>query len=170
MRGFPIAWGTRAVLCAGLLLAPLCAQERLAVLGPTVSVAPPERVTLVKGRAGRVTLQFRVAPGFHINSNTPKSEYLIPTALKVEPAGKITVAKIVYPEGADMSFAFAPEEKINVYTGDFAVEMTLKATSTAAPGSYKLHGLLRYQACDNAACYPPKKLPIEVDVLVGSSR
>jgi hypothetical protein len=29
-----------------------------------------------------------------------------------------------------------------------------------------MHGVLRYQACDNAACYPPKTLPVSFDVKV----
>jgi hypothetical protein len=29
-----------------------------------------------------------------------------------------------------------------------------------------MHGVLRYQACDNAACYPPKTVPVRFDVKV----
>jgi uncharacterized membrane protein len=29
-----------------------------------------------------------------------------------------------------------------------------------------LRGELKYQACDNAACYPPKKLPVQFEVRV----
>ena len=34
------------------------------------------------------------------------------------------------------------------------------------PGKYVMHGMLRYQACDNAQCFPPKALPVSFDVKV----
>jgi hypothetical protein len=76
------------------------------------------------------------------------------------------VTKVSYPEGKDMSFPFAPDEKLNVYTGDFAVTMTVRPLHTVQPGKYAIHGDLKYQACDNAACYPPKHLPVEFEVKV----
>jgi len=36
-----------------------------------------------------------------------------------------------------------------------------EAASGAERGAY-VDGTLRYQACDQAACYPPKSLPVEV--------
>jgi len=38
---------------------------------------------------------------------------------------------------------------------------------SVVPGKYVMHGVLRYQACDNAACYPPKTVPVSFDVKVG---
>jgi hypothetical protein len=133
---------------------------------PSVSLAPIEPVTVTRGQGGTATLHFRVAPGFHINSNTPKSEFLIPTALKMDAPTDIALTKVGYPEGKDMSFPFAPDEKLNVYTGDFTVTMTVRPLHTVQPGKYAIHGDLKYQACDNAACYPPKHLPVDFEVKV----
>jgi hypothetical protein len=44
------------------------------------------------------------------------------------------------------------------------------APAKAATGTYTVHGELKYQACDNNACYPPKKLPFTFNVKVGSGR
>jgi hypothetical protein len=44
--------------------------------------------------------------------------------------------------------------------------MAVRPLHTVVPGKYAIHGELKYQACDNAACYPPKKLPIGFDVKV----
>jgi hypothetical protein len=133
---------------------------------PSVTLAPVAPVTVTRGKSGTATLHFRVAPGFHINSNTPKSEFLIPTALKMDAPTDIALTKVAYPEGKDMSFPFAPDEKLNVYTGDFTVTMTVRPLHTVQPGKYAIHGDLKYQACDNAACYPPKHLPIDFEVRV----
>jgi hypothetical protein len=32
----------------------------------------------------------------------------------------------------------------------------------AEAGAHTVNGTLRYQACDNAACYPPKSLPVQM--------
>lgn len=114
----------------------------------------------------KVTLDFRVAPGFHINSNTPKSEFLIATALKMDPPTDIALGKTDYPEGKDLSFPFSPDEKLNVYSGDFAITLTIHPLHSVVPGKYVMRGFLRYQACDNAQCFPPKTLPVNFDIKV----
>ena len=133
---------------------------------PSVNLAPVAPLTVTQGKQGTVNLQFRVAPGFHINSNTPKSQFLIPTTLKMDPPTDIAIGRISYPGGKDMSFPFAPDEALNVYTGDFAVELAIHPLHTVVPGKYAMHGQLKYQACDNAACYPPKTLPVDFQVKV----
>ena len=149
-----------------LLCIPAIAQEPMGMKGPAVSVAPPPVVTITPGKTGQVPISFRVIGGYHINSNQPKSEYLIPTVLKIDATTDIMIGKIIYPTGQDMSFAFAPEEKLNVYTGDFKVDVSVHPLRSVVPGKYVVRGALKYQACDNAACYPPKQLPVSFDVKV----
>jgi hypothetical protein len=133
---------------------------------PAVSMAPVAAVTAERGRQTKVALNFRVAPGFHVNSNTPKDEFLIPTALKMDLPTDIVLGKIEYPAGQDVSFPFSPESKLNVYSGDFTVNLMVRPLTSVVPGNYAMHGVLRYQACDNAQCFPPKTLPVTVDVKV----
>jgi hypothetical protein len=135
---------------------------------PSVSVAPVPLATTPRATQTPVSINFRVPPGYHINSNTPKSEFLIPTALKMDlgSATDIVLGKIDYPQGEDVSFPFSPDEKLNVYTGDFTITLSVHPLKSVVPGKYALHGMLRYQACDNAACYPPKTLPVNFEVKV----
>ena len=134
--------------------------------GPSVTVAPVPLVTARRAAQTMVSLDFRVASGFHINSNTPKSEFLIPTALKMDLPTDIILGKIEYPEGKDVSFPFSPDEKLSVYNGDFAIKVAVHPLHAVEPGKYVMHGVLRYQACDNAQCFPPKTLPVSFDVKV----
>ena len=113
-----------------------------------------------------VDLDFRVAPGFHINSNKPKSEFLIPTALKMDPPTDIALGKTQYPMGKDVSFPFSPDEKLNVFSGDFTIKLSVHPLNSVVPGKYMMRGTLRYQACDNAQCFPPKTLPVSFEVKV----
>jgi Thiol:disulfide interchange protein DsbD, N-terminal len=133
---------------------------------PSVSVAPIPLVTATRTAQTKVELNFRVATGFHINSNTPKSEFLIPTQLKMDVPTDIALGKIEYPAGQDVSFPFSPDEALNVYTGDFAITVIVHPLHSVVPGKYVMHGSLRYQACDNAQCFPPKTLPVSFDVKV----
>jgi len=159
------------ILTALLLL--LCArgysQDAPMLKGPVVTMAPAPIVSVMQGKAGTVPLSFRVVRGYHVNSNKPKSEFLIPTALKVDATTDIVIGRITYPEGKDMSFAFAPDEKLNVYAGDFEVGVLVRPLLSVQTGKYMIRGNLKYQACDNAACYPPKQLPVSFEVKIAKA-
>ncbi len=113
--------------------------------------------SIAANKPATIVLHFRVDQGFHINSHTPKSEMLIPTNLLVEDLNGAEVSDVRFPNGTPYSFAFEPKTKLDVYTGD----ITLTAHVQAKPGTYTLKAALHYQACDQAACYPPKTLSIE---------
>ena len=160
----------KVLLASALLLSTWAgAQDDLGPQGPAVKMAPAPLVTAVQGKPATVPLSFRVATGYHINSNKPKSEFLIPTVLKVEATTDIVIGRTTYPEGQDMSFAFAPDEKLNVYTGDFKVDVLVRPLHSVQAGKYIVRGTLKYQACDNAACYPQKHLPISFDVKIAKA-
>lgn len=109
-------------------------------------------------RQSVVEMRFRVVDGFHVNSHTPKSELLIPTKVDLQPATGVKTEAAVYPAGTSYSFSFSPKNKLDVYAGDFTVKLPVVAKA----GQHEIDGTLRYQACDHAACYPPRSLPIQV--------
>lgn len=160
----PIAAKLACFLLLGRVL--LGAQDLTGPKGPSVSLVRPPISSVVRGKAGQVRLDFRVVPGFHINSNTPRSEFLIPTTLKLDPPTDIIVGNVSYPAGQEMSFPFSPDEKLSVYTGQFTVGVLVRPLHSVLPIKYVVRGQLRYQACDNAQCYPPKTLPVEFEVKV----
>lgn len=117
-----------------------------------------EGQTVRAGKLDVVELHFRVVEGFHVNSHTPKSELLIPTRVELQPAVAVKMGTVEYPAGKEYSFSFDPKEKLDVYSGGF----TVKVPVVAQAGAHEMDGTLRYQACDRAACYPPKVLPVRV--------
>ena len=150
-----------------MLSAPLLAQQDIPGKKiPSVTMSPAPISTVTRGKANTVTLQFHVGSGFHINSNKPSAEYLIPTTLKLDPPTDIVAGQTTYPAGQEMSFAFAPDEKLSVYSGDFTLKVSVRPLSSVLPSKYEVRGTLRYQACDNAACYPPRNLPVKFEVKV----
>lgn len=133
---------------------------------PSVSMAAVSATAVTRGKSNPVHLRFRVGSGFHVNSNKPKSEFLIPTVLKLSAPTDIVIGRVTYPAGSEMSFAFAPEDKLSVYTGEFPVVVDVRPLAEVIPAKYMIRGELRYQACDKAACYPPRKLPVQFEVKV----
>jgi hypothetical protein len=153
------------LLLASLMACPAFSQEPGTKV-PSVTMAPVGKVQIKAGGSANVELAFRIGSEFHINSNQPHSELLIPTALKISATDPLAVAGLKYPVGQDVSFPFAPTEKLSVYSGDFTITAVVKASLKAAGGSYPVTGELRFQACDRSACYPPRSIPVKFEVTV----
>ncbi len=162
----------KRALILPLLLVSLAAAESFpadafaAPKAPEVRVAPVSAVTVRPGKSATVRVDCRVDPGFHINSNKPKNDLLKPTVLTFDAPNDIVIGKVTYPPGHDLTFAFLPSEKLNVYTGDFRVTALVTTARTISPGRYRVRGALKYQACDNRQCYPPKQIPVDFDITV----
>ena len=103
-------------------------------------------------------IHFHMLPGYHVNSHTPKSELSIPTTLTLKPSDGVKQGPLAYPAGQTYSFSFDPTDKLDVYSRDFILKLPVVATA----GPHTIDGSLKYQACDNASCYPPRTLPIQL--------
>ena len=102
--------------------------------------------------------------GYHVNSNAPSEAYLIPLRLTWEPGLLETVA-VVFPKPTMEKYAFS-EKPLSVFSGGFEVVTKFKVAATAAPGPGIVLGKLRYQACNNNSCLPPKVVEIKLPVVI----
>ena len=157
------------VVCVCFLGGMLPAQESAPQGRVFVNFVSASKVAVTPGHSTPVQFTFRVQDPYHINSNKPMAEELIPTQLHFSLPGEVAVGKMQYPAGKLMSFPFDPSTKLSVYSGDVVVHGVVVAPTTSSAGTYTIHGELRYQACDNNACYPPKKLPFTFDVKIGAA-
>jgi Disulphide bond corrector protein DsbC len=121
----------------------------------------PEQLSLIAGMQTTADLHFRVGAGLHVNSHKPYEKNLVPTNLVVVEGPGVRVTGVDFPAGQDFAFTFAPTEKISVYSGEFI----LHARITAERGDHLLQGALRYQACDASTCFPPKTIPVAIDII-----
>jgi hypothetical protein len=163
------------VVCVGLIGGALVcvqkagAQETSVPQGRVfVDFVSASNIVVSPGRSAPVQFNFHVHDPYHINSSKPLTEELIPTQLHFSLPPEVAFGKLQYPAGKTMSFPFDPSTKLSVYSGDFAIKGVVLAPGQASTGTYTIHGELKYQACDNNACYPPKKLPFTFNVKVGS--
>lgn len=140
---------------------PTGRAARLDRANAPVQFLAPGQVTVAADHPVVVDLEFRVANGLHINSHSPHDKNLVPARLAVVEGGGLDVTRVDFPPGADYAFAFAPKEKLSVYTGEFV----LRAHLTAKRGEHSLRAELQYQACDMNSCRPPASLPVTVRIL-----
>jgi hypothetical protein len=140
---------------------PLAESSRPTAHSATVEYLFPEQITLNADKPSPVTLHFRVAPGYHINSHTPKDESLIPTTFSIPQSSGVRLESATYPDGTDYTLPLDPSTTLSVYTGEFTIQ-----TRIVAPhGNHLVEASLRYQACDKSACYPPKTVTVPIDVI-----
>ena len=150
-------------------LAPILATL-LAAFSPSLraqsntvlSLAAPERLSIKRGATGEVKLKAELRQGYHVNSDKPADEYLIPLKLTWAKEPLQTV-QIVYPKPQLEKYDFSASP-LSVFSGAFEIVTHFKASPTAAPGPAMMTGKLRYQACNNKECLPPRTAEVTLSV------
>jgi thiol:disulfide interchange protein DsbD len=114
-----------------------------------------------QGSSFQIAVVVDINPGYHVNSNKPSEEFLIPTSLKVEKTTGLTIAPVLYPAGQSKKFSF-DEKPLSVYEGKVILRFRAVAASSLSPGAHELHSTLKIQACSNEACFQPKDIRISI--------
>lgn len=144
----------RRLLPAILLCAPLWPQS-----SGHLKLGEPLKVTGKRGETLHAKIPLTVDPGFHVNSNKPNEEYLIPLKLTWKATGALESGQVDYPKPLQEKYEFS-EKPLSVFTGKFDVIATFKVAANAPAGPGVAAGQLRYQACNDKACFPPKTIEI----------
>src|SRR5580692_11734248 len=125
---------------------------------------PPVRAKIGTMVEARVPLS--LLEGYHVNSNKPSDEYLIPLQLTwtkgvLEPAG------VVFPKPRLEKYQFSPDKPLSVFSGNFELVAKFTVPATAVVGPAAMNGKLRYQACNNTMCLAPKNMDVarQVDIV-----
>ena len=149
-----------------LSLAPakLQAQDKLpqGAQSNVLTVTPPASLQAKAGSTVEVKLKLQLAPGYHVNSNTPSDKYLIPLKLTWNP-GPLEAAEVIFPKPRTQKTSFSPEP-LSVFSGEFELLTRFKVAPTAAPGPATLLGKVHYQACNDRMCLTPKNLDVAMQV------
>ena len=156
-----IVYSLRPAL-AGCLLLASCQLGLLAQGSGVLTLGQIEPVTAKRGSQFTQKVPLHLKAGYHSNSNFPADDYLIPLKLTWIP-GPVTVEQVSYPKSQQEHFAFSPKP-VSVFTGTFVVETKFKVSPTAPTGAAKIRGKIRYQACNEKECLPPKSFEVEVPI------
>jgi hypothetical protein len=154
-------WNNLPAILASAVVATALAQ---APPGGALSVADPQKLTAKREGAAEQKLHLQLKPGYHVNSNKPAEEYLIPLRLTWA-EGPLEAAEVVYPAPKFEKYEFS-EKPLSVYSGEFDVLTKFKVKAGTAPGPAQQTGKLRYQACNDKMCLPPKTIDVKLPVLV----
>jgi DsbC/DsbD-like thiol-disulfide interchange protein len=142
------------------------------VPNPAAVVKPQTYVSLDKvprGQTFEAAVVVHIARGFHMNSNKPLEDYLIPTTLTANPPKGIKVLDTIYPPGEMKTFTFSPKKPLNVYTDSVTLRLKMAAEASAPLGAVSIPVTLRYQACNDTSCLPPVKVPVTVNLDIAAA-
>ncbi len=82
-----------------------------------------------KGKQFSVDLTVAINSNWHINSNKPNDEFLIPSVVSAKGKG-IKLARIKYPKPHDVKFAFS-ESPVSVYEGETKIGLVFEVQESA---------------------------------------
>jgi len=154
-------------LLGGLVL-PALLFGQLNVPSDLVSVAPQwSKTGTVRGESIKLALQVRISRGWHINSNQPLDEFLIPTEVNLQTPAGVAVGRIYYPDAELLDFDFS-DSKVAVYEGTANLMTSVSVDEAYAAKTVDLQGTLTYQACNNTSCLPPQQVDFTASIPVVS--
>jgi DsbC/DsbD-like thiol-disulfide interchange protein len=155
-----VSWAiNRSLLCLLTLLT-------LAQLSPAqqnkVAIEPSDPLTVRRGEAAKQVLKAVVLPGFHVNSDKPRDEFLIPLKLTWN-AGPLEAKSISYPKPEELDMN---GQKLVVFTGTVPIETQFEVSKDAPKGEATITGKLKYQACNNQMCFRPATIDVHFPVVI----
>ncbi|MEW5842254.1 MAG: protein-disulfide reductase DsbD [Bacteroidota bacterium] len=112
----------------------------------------------------KVALKVSVEKGWHINSNKPHEDFLIPTKV-VSTDKKFPLAKVEFPKAEDLTLGFS-DKPVSVFEGDIVINLLINIDKKISPGSYKIPIKVEYQSCNNQTCMPPTSVSDSFEITV----
>src|SRR6266850_5862778 len=147
----------QALLIAILLLFPATFRARVSPQSaPNIAVSgrlSSDRVQ--RGRSVQATLVMDIPSGYHVNSSRPLEKFLVATQLQIDAPNGIRVGSVVYPRPVLRNFKFS-KSKVSVYEGRATMRVNVIVPANFVSGSAELKARLRYQSCNDEACFPPQ--------------
>lgn len=129
-----------------------------------LSVVDPPKLAAKRAGVSEYKLKLHLKAGYHVNSNKPGDDYLIPLRLNWAD-GPLEASEVLYPKPKLEKFEFS-EKPLSLFDGEFELLTKFKVKAGTAPGPAQQAGKLRYQACNDKMCLPPKTIDIKLPVLV----
>ena len=146
------------------LLSFLAAGLLAAQINSVLSVIPPEQVTGKRGEVVTAEFQIQLRNGYHVNSHTPSDEYLIPLKMTWND-GVAQALDTAFPQPKMEKYSFS-QRPLSVFAGDFKARTRFKVSPSAPFGQSTLTGKLRYQACNDRVCLPPRSADVKLNLVV----
>jgi len=118
----------------------------------------PQSIQITPGESFTVTVQLRLATGWHVNSNAPQNEYAIP--LSFNAIDENITLEPLWPEGVPMISA---GETVHVFSGSVLIPIVVK-TNELVQGPIKL--MITWQSCNEDTCLEQKTVRVPCTITV----
>ena len=115
-------------------------------------IMPTQEIT--KQESYHLFVEMSIEEGWHINSNQPLEDFLIPTKIKFDETEGIAFGKIRYMEPELRKFSFSGT-KMSVYEGKVYALTTITIFPDFNIDELKISGNVYYQACNDESCLAP---------------
>ena len=120
------------------------------------------------GTRARIAAVATIDDGWHIQSNTPSFEYLIPTELALELPEGWPEPSVRYPAHVMWQSQFEADP-LAVYEYEAVIHAELDLPEDLAAGTVEAPVVLHYQACDDLVCLPPTTAETTVRLEIGEA-
>lgn len=117
------------------------------------------------GSMFKAAVLITIADGWHVNSNTPTSEYLIAAKLEFSQKEDFMFSNFAYPKSENMKLAFS-EEPLSVYEKEIIIFFTGQSSENAKPRKDTITATLTVQACNDRVCLAPSEIEVKIPVTV----
>src|SRR5215203_1232008 len=119
----------------------------------------PDKVK--KGRTARASVVIDIPSGLHVQSSKPLDKFLVATKLDVETPSGMKVGPVSYPRALMRKLKFS-KGMVAVYEGRAVVRFNVTVPPNYSGGSGDIKGKLRFQACNDEACFPPTTREVKI--------
>ncbi len=147
-----------------LFAAPLSAQGLDAPSVVSVRLASDSE-KLVAGRPFRLAIVATIAPGWHVNSDKPLEDYLIPTEAAVAPVEGLSFTAPAYPAHREQKLPFS-DKPLALFDGETVIVVEGTAAADAVPGPRAIRATLDFQPCNDAQCLAPAQVEARLEIEV----
>src|SRR5713226_3852066 len=119
-----------------------------------------------RGRTVQAAIVIDIPAGYHVNSNRPLNKYAIPTNLKIEAPRGVMIGPVAYPRATVRRLKAVNNEPLAVYEGRAILRFKVTVPAKYQGGEVVLKARLRYQACNDEVCFPPKNQDVDMGIRV----
>jgi len=105
----------------------------------------------------KIAAKINIKETWHINSDKPYEDFLIPTEFNIEENPYFKLKKIVYPNPQDVKLAFS-DKPLSVLQNEILIGALVETSDQIKQGEYPLPVVINYQACNDRVCLPPSSV------------
>lgn len=123
---------------------------------------------LQPGQSNRIAIELSIHKPWHVNSNKPEEDFLIPTIVNFNQTETVTFGRIQYPNPQIKTFEFS-DNPLAIYDGIVYAFTTITIPPDYLEKSVIVSGSIGYQACNDQSCLAPAEIEFSEEFPIAGS-